>query len=316
MVQIWNVVVVVVVVRQHIQQTRHETPALSTSSLTILCLVVFLSSVAVEDVAEEPLFLGSLSSQGHLVSGDVWLLSEKILEIRNFTYDGTAPATYFWLDTSPTPSETGMIVQDGFPSLGCALSTSDPTLPEALGVSQRVEFPGDLSIFNFLGGSLSVWCVEFSANFGSIVFNETLPGPVPSSGAETECADDDSVGIPEMFVTPEGFNCEELNPKEAPIGGAPLQVRWKVDGDWLDVELVGRLLENEYFGFGVSGFPNERTEMIGADVQIAVSQCSLMIPIDVLQVAMRCPRLTFSCANLARHESTCSMVNPVSEISI
>ncbi len=79
-----------------------------------------------------------------------------------------------------------------------------------------------------------------------------------------------------MFLTPDGFNCEELNPKDhAPsMGGVlPLQVlRWKIlDAEWRNLELIGALPEGVYFGFGVSDLPSEQIEMIGADAQIAVS---------------------------------------------
>jgi Electron transfer DM13 len=134
-----------------------------------------------------PLKLGNLSELQHQVSGEVWLLTKKILEIRNFNYDGTAPATYFWVDTSAIPSGSGMVIPDGSPSLGCALSSADPPLPAASNVTQLVEFPGDLTIDDFLGGSLSVWCENFSANFGDLVFPAGLPLPIPYDGPDLEC---------------------------------------------------------------------------------------------------------------------------------
>ena len=105
----------------------------------------------------EGTFLGTLATRAHQVTGDVYLMSEKVIEIRGFTYDGTAPAAYFWADINPTPSNGGVVVSDGTPSSGCATSIGDPELPGLTGVTQRVEFPGELTIRDFVGGSLSVW---------------------------------------------------------------------------------------------------------------------------------------------------------------
>jgi DOMON domain len=114
----------------------------------------------------------------------------------------------------------------------------------------------------------SVWCEAFAANFGHFTIPAELPAAIPGPVA-LECSNDQpaSSDIPDWIATPDGYNCEELNPTIGAAGDAPFHVRWRVDGDWLDVELIGRLPEGEYFGFGVSG-ATDRTFMIGADVQI------------------------------------------------
>jgi hypothetical protein len=48
------------------------------------------------------------------------------------------------------------------------------------------------------------------------------------------------------------------------------QVRWKVNGDALDFELLGEIPEDSYMAFGVSG-EDYGTAMIGADIVVAVS---------------------------------------------
>ena len=224
----------------------------------------------------EGILLGSLSELNHLVTGQVYLMSEKVMEIRGFSYDGTAPATYFWVDTAPRPTGGGVIAPDGSPSLNCATTNTDPDLPAVTNVNHRVEFPGDTTINDYLGGSLSVWCEAFAANFGHLTFPSILT--VPAANVPLECTavepvvptDPPMLDIPPFIPTPEGYNCEELNPVDGAEGGAPLQVRWRVSADatMLELELIGMLPEGEYFSFGVSG-SNERTEMIGADAQIA-----------------------------------------------
>ena len=244
-------------------------------------LTSFLPIMMMAVGANGEILLGSLSELNHLVTGDVYLLSAKVMEIRGFTYDGTAPATYFWVDTASSPTGGGVIAPDGSPSLNCATTNTDPDLPAVTNVNHRVEFPGDSTINDYLGGSLSVWCEAFAANFGHLTFPLSIDA-LPTADVPLECTgdagdptggnmmDDEELDIPVFIPTPEGYNCEELNPVDGAEGGAPLQVRWRVSDDstMLELELIGMLPEGQYFAFGVSG-SNERTEMIGADAQIA-----------------------------------------------
>lgn len=228
---------------------------LTVENLTLEC------SVASSGVSET--FLGALWTNAHLVAGDVYLLSENVLEIRGFTYDGTAPAAYFWADTNPTPSVNGQVLSDGSPSNGCAQKVGDPILPAAISITQRVEFPDGLTIRDFLGGSFSVWCESFAANFGSIQLPSTLDeAEIPFQGPDLECTEGIN-DVPLIVKTAESYNCEPLN--------EDFQVRWKVNGEIIDFELVGMIPDDTYMAFGVSG-ATDRTFMIGADVVIAVSQ--------------------------------------------
>lgn len=47
-----------------------------------------------------------------------------------------------------------------------------------------------------------------------------------------------------------------------------LQVKWEVQDENLIVELVGRVKENEYMAFGLSGAQG-RPQMVGGDVVVA-----------------------------------------------
>eukprot|EP00934_Nitzschia_sp_Nitz4_P009271 Nitzschia sp. Nitz4//scaffold34_size148208//9904//13263//NITZ4_002957-RA/size148208-augustus-gene-0.67-mRNA-1//-1//CDS//3329548726//9261//frame0 len=209
--------------------------------------------------APSEVFLGSLSTIAHRVAGDVYMLSERILEIRGFTYDGAGPAAYFWADTNSNPTTRGTILSDGSPSSGCAMDVNDEPLPGATSVVQRVEFPEGVTIFDFLGGSLSVWCEAFAANFGSITFpSELLANEVPSPGPELECSENE-VEVPEIAMTPEGYNCEPLNDD--------YQVRWRIVDDQIEIELVAEVPDDSYMAFGISG-SSTRTQMVGADVVI------------------------------------------------
>lgn len=209
------------------------------------------------------IFLGSFRTRAHRVAGDVFLLTERIMEIRGYSYDGTAPVVYFWADTNPRPTRGGTILSDGSPSLNCATRDGDPDLPRAENLpAQRVEFPDGLSIRDFWGGSLSVWCERFAANFGDMIFPNEEDVDLSLLSAITpepqlECGVDQT---PPIARTPAGYNCQPLNDD--------YQVRWQVDGSNLNVELVGRIPDNTYMGWGISGRTTE-TWMIGADTVIA-----------------------------------------------
>lgn len=109
--------------------------------------------------------VGSLVTRAHRVAGQVVILSDRALEVRGFVFDGLAPAVYFWVDKTATPSINGVILRDGAPTNGCgmrALQAADGTK------TYRVEFPEGEGIRDYLGGSISVWCEEFAANFGEV----------------------------------------------------------------------------------------------------------------------------------------------------
>ena len=101
-------------------------------------LVFFLPLVASQEVS-----IGSFTERDHDVRGDVFVLSERVIEIRNFMYDGQGPAVYWWIDTSSTPSTAGkgLLSPDNVPScekrLGFAADGSNTV---------RVELPEGESI--------------------------------------------------------------------------------------------------------------------------------------------------------------------------
>jgi hypothetical protein len=93
-----------------------------------------------------------------------------------------------------------------------------------------------------------------------VVVPSALDGIVTTSdGPSLQCSSA-SVNIPEIAVTPNGYNCEPLHDL--------FQVRWLVEGDKIAVELVGVIGEEDYMGFGISG-SNTSTSMTGADVVVA-----------------------------------------------
>jgi hypothetical protein len=227
-------------------------------ALLFSCLAVMATRLQAQEV-----FVASFNTRNHLVAGDVYALSDKVLEVRNFSYDGDAPRALFWASTTPEPADDGTILPN--PSSGCGADE----LPRSSNVVVRVEFPDDLTIRDFLGGSLAVWCVPFRANFGDLVIAANLDLsalPTTANGPALQCEAEPEPEVPLIAQTPEGYNCEPLN--------ANYQVRWQIDADQQEIaiELVANIPDGSYMGFGVSG-STTRTLMDQADTIVAVS-CS------------------------------------------
>ena len=110
--------------------------------------------------------LGNFTERAHNVAGEVIVLSESVLEVRGFVYDGTAPAVYFWGDTNPVPSTGGFRLYDGSPTNGCGATAIKNATDGTM--TYRVEFPQNRTVMDILGGSISVWCENFRANFGEV----------------------------------------------------------------------------------------------------------------------------------------------------
>lgn len=203
--------------------------------------------------------LGGIIGLTHDVAGEVFVLSDRVLEVRNFAYDGTAPDAFFWADANAIPSDEGFILSDAAPANSCGstkLGASDGT------VTYRLEFPEGSSIQDITGGSISVWCRDFGVNFGHLVIPDVVEGVLATADGPTlECSEGADLSAYNLSIveSPEGYNCEPLH--------EDMQVRWKIDGNDVLFELVGFVEEDDYLGFGVSG-SDEGTEMIGADVII------------------------------------------------
>jgi hypothetical protein len=229
-----------------------------------LALLFSSLTVMATRIQAQEVFVGSFTTSAHLVAGDVYALSDQVLEVRNFIYDGEGPAAFFWADTTPAPTSGGMVLPD--PSSDCGESKL-PAFSNTPVV--RVEFPPGSTIRDYLGGSLSVWCVTFAANFGdlSIAANLDLSSlPTTANGPALQCSEP-VPEVPPIAQTPEGYNCEPLNDD--------YQVRWQVDENQQEIaiELVANIpVFGTYMGFGISGSTTE-TSMDGADTIVAVS-CS------------------------------------------
>ncbi|XP_048486621.1 protein Skeletor, isoforms B/C isoform X4 [Plutella xylostella] len=114
--------------------------------------------------------LGALSELHHGVRGRVFAVDSRTLYIKDFTYDGEGPAAYFYVGTSKSISGSGTRLRDERgASAPLRRYRGEPvtlTLPE--GTSLK-----DVKWF-------SVWCDEFSVNFGDVRIPRDLEYPRPA----------------------------------------------------------------------------------------------------------------------------------------
>jgi len=174
----------------------------------------------------------------HLVASDrVVVVDAQTFLVPNFTYDGSAPDAHFWVGTGSRPGPEGVQVADENGSRDPLRRYDEKTLVIVL--------PGDLTVFDI--DWLSVWCIAFFVDFGSIRIPRNLNVP-PS--------------LRMLKIEPQSkLNCEVLDDN---IG---LEVRWAIAGKSIVTQLVGKLKDGQYMAFGLSGDPF-RTKMVGGDVTV------------------------------------------------
>lgn len=99
----------------------------------------------------------NLSTIAHNVSGTVTIIDDCTIEITNFSYDGGGPAVYFY--TGFNGVYTGSSA-----NRMSALLTGNAFSNDTL----RLVLPSTVTLDDF--DSISVWCVDFNANFGEVRF--------------------------------------------------------------------------------------------------------------------------------------------------
>ena len=103
------------------------------------------------------------------VAGEVVVISDKIVEIRNFIYSGNAPDAFFWADDEANATRNGFIL------LHASKNCSNDVLEYANGTETiTLEFPEETSMTDVLGGSISVWCRMMSVNLGQVAIPASL----------------------------------------------------------------------------------------------------------------------------------------------
>ena len=114
---------------------------------------------------------GDFTNHYHGIGGTVYTKGKNMLIIKGFTYDGTGPDVFFLVGTQGSPSDSGTILT--YPYKGKHYEYNDenaPTLKEKFSGNMEVKLvlPPALTVMNIKW--ISVWCREFSVNFGDVIF--------------------------------------------------------------------------------------------------------------------------------------------------
>ncbi|XP_011136070.1 protein Skeletor, isoforms B/C isoform X2 [Harpegnathos saltator] len=178
----------------------------------------------------------------NLRSGNVSILDSKTIYIPNLHYDGGGPDAYFWVGNGSEPSHFGIKVPNEIGSLA--------PLRGYQGEDIEIVLPGNLTVYDI--NWLAVWCVEYRHNFGHVLIPKDLD--VPPALGQTKITTS-STPTPKQVS-----NCKEM------LEGR-VQVQWQLMGENVQIKVSGRIREDQYVAFGLSGREG-KAEMIGGDVVV------------------------------------------------
>ncbi|XP_037092885.1 protein Skeletor, isoforms B/C-like [Pollicipes pollicipes] len=186
-----------------------------------------------------PQRVGRMATIEHdVASGDVVVVDAQTLLVPDFTYDGEGPDAHFWVGKGPKPSRDGSIVPDENGGQSPLRKYSRKTVVLTL--------PGDQTVFDV--DYLSIWCRQFSADFGHVEIDRRSLNVPPS--------------LKMLGVRPQTkLNCEVLDDELS------FEVRWAVAGESIVMQLVSKIDARQYMAFGVSGV-DTRSVMTGADAVV------------------------------------------------
>ncbi|KAG5348197.1 SKEL1 protein, partial [Acromyrmex charruanus] len=184
-----------------------------------------------------------------LRSGNISILDSKTIYIPNLHYDGGGPDAYFWVGNGSEPSHFGIKVPNEQGSL--------VPLRGYQGEDIEIVLPGNLTVYDI--NWLAVWCVEYRHNFGHVLIPKDLD--VPPALGQTKIT-------PPWWYNPTSStpaprqvtNCKEM------LDGR-VQVQWQLQGEDVQIRISGRIEEDQYVAFGLSG-RDGKAEMIGGDVVV------------------------------------------------
>ncbi|XP_011497044.1 PREDICTED: protein Skeletor, isoforms B/C isoform X2 [Ceratosolen solmsi marchali] len=196
-----------------------------------------------------PRFLPEFSRLAHgLRSDNITVLDTKTFYIPNLHYDGAGPDAYFWVGKGTQPDMYGTKVPN-------EMNSSLP-LRSYEGVDIEIVLPGNLTVFDI--DWLAVWCVQYRHNFGYVLIPSDLD--VPPALGQTKIAPPWWYTPTSSTSTPKLSNCIEL------LDGR-VQVQWELMNDDVQIRVSGRIRDDQYVAFGLSGY-EDKPEMVGADVVV------------------------------------------------
>ncbi|XP_025075556.1 protein Skeletor, isoforms B/C isoform X4 [Pogonomyrmex barbatus] len=146
-----------------------STPTRPPSSAVGLIALLLITVAQICSGAYYGKLIGKLSEFHHGVSGEVYAVDARTLFIKDFTYDGEGPAAFFYAGSSKGPGINGFRVRDehGTTNVLKRYRKKDITLT----------LPDGKTLNNIKW--FSVWCDEFSVNFGDVRIPRGFDYPKP-----------------------------------------------------------------------------------------------------------------------------------------
>ncbi|XP_057339793.1 protein Skeletor, isoforms B/C isoform X2 [Microplitis mediator] len=199
-----------------------------------------------------PRVLPEFSRLAHgLRSGNISILDSKTIYIPNLHYDGAGPDAYFWVGTGPEPNTMGFKVPNEVGGV--------TKLRGYQGEDIEIVLPGNLTVFDI--DWLSVWCVQYKHNFGHVLIPKDLDVPPALGQTKITTSSSPPISAPMPPTTlGELSNCKEM------LEGR-VQVQWELMGEDVQIRVSGRINENQYVAFGLSGREG-KAQMTGGDVVV------------------------------------------------
>lgn len=140
---------------------------------TITALIFLVGAAVASAQEDEGTFVGALTTKNHGVKGNVHAVDKKTLVIKNFEYDGQGPDAFFWVGTDDLPGDVGTILP--YPFDGKFFKYDDANAPILTGRFDgskdiKLTLPEEVDVTDLKW--ISVWCRQFSVNFGDLVVPE------------------------------------------------------------------------------------------------------------------------------------------------
>ncbi|XP_012528511.1 protein Skeletor, isoforms B/C isoform X3 [Monomorium pharaonis] len=146
-----------------------SSPTRPPSTVGLIIALLLVAAAQICSGAYYGKLIGKLSELHHGVSGEVYAVDARTLFIKDFTYDGEGPAAFFYAGNSKGPGNNGFRVRDerGTTNVLKRYRKKDITLtlPEGKTLNNIKWF--------------SVWCDEFSVNFGDVRIPRSFDYPKP-----------------------------------------------------------------------------------------------------------------------------------------
>ncbi|KAG2491154.1 hypothetical protein HYH03_010595 [Edaphochlamys debaryana] len=207
-------------------------------------------------------FKGPLVNTEHQIGGDFEILDDCTFKVSMFSYDGQAPATYWWCGSSTSAFSSGSAANDW---LFSGVSNGYRTL--ILELKEGLTWETCKAV--------SSWCEDVSADLGHVELlpaaqAPALPNRLPDAMTDTM------------------VNCRELQP-------GVMNVYWTLDSDdvatagFVRMTLQGALPPTDWMGLGFNSPDLDSVEMVGSDVVIAGLLPSLEPFVDDFFLGARSP---------------------------